>query len=256
MKYLKKFNTEIEYTDFTESDKYVLPNVRWVVDGNNVLYNPAESGLVYNMVDLGLPSGLLWADRNVGATSPEDAGLYFAYGDTTGYTAEQVTNGEHVFDKASYWDWDSNTQSYIKYNEKGMYLQPEDDAVMVHMGSEYRMPTGTDFNELVNYTTRTVIDMNNNEYTGDDVYNIDYNTLLKGVKIIGTNGNFIFIPYASKITKYGVEINNDAYFQASGPTGEYFGIIGHPFRIDGYGGIGHVPENIFSGLSIRGVCNK
>ena len=32
MKYLKKFNTEIEYTDFTESDKYILPNVSFVVN--------------------------------------------------------------------------------------------------------------------------------------------------------------------------------------------------------------------------------
>ena len=48
-------------------------------------------------VDLGLPSGLLWADRNVGAESPEDPGLYFQWGDTVGYTAEQVANGEKSF---------------------------------------------------------------------------------------------------------------------------------------------------------------
>ena len=43
------------------------------------------SGLTYNMVDLGLPSGLLWADRNVGALAPEDFGTYFAWGETEGY---------------------------------------------------------------------------------------------------------------------------------------------------------------------------
>ena len=41
-------------------------------------------------VDLGLPSGLLWAKKNLGAATEEDAGLYFQWGDTQGYTAEQV----------------------------------------------------------------------------------------------------------------------------------------------------------------------
>lgn len=84
MKYLKKFNTEIEYTDFAESDKYILPNVSFITNGENVMFNPAPVGPVYKMVDLGLPSGLKWADRNIGATSPEDYGLYFQWGDTVG----------------------------------------------------------------------------------------------------------------------------------------------------------------------------
>lgn len=34
----------------------------------------------YNAIDLGLPSGLLWADRNIGASTEEDSGLYFQWG--------------------------------------------------------------------------------------------------------------------------------------------------------------------------------
>ena len=45
-----------------------------------------------NAIDLGLPSGLLWADRNIGAESPEDSGLYFQWGDTQGYTKEQIVS--------------------------------------------------------------------------------------------------------------------------------------------------------------------
>jgi hypothetical protein len=48
------------------------------------------SNCTYNMVDLGLPSGLKWADRNVGATSPEDYGSYFQWGDTNAYTFDGV----------------------------------------------------------------------------------------------------------------------------------------------------------------------
>ena len=102
MKYLKKFNQASEYEAFKVGDEYITPNVSYVVDGGGVMFNPGIKPLVYNMVDLGLPSGLLWADRNVGATSPEDAGLYFTYGETVGCTAEQVVNGERVFDRESY----------------------------------------------------------------------------------------------------------------------------------------------------------
>ena len=48
------------------------------------------SNCTYNMVDLGLPSGLKWADRNVGATSPEHYGSYFQWGDTNPYTFDGV----------------------------------------------------------------------------------------------------------------------------------------------------------------------
>ena len=78
MKYLKQFNQASEYEAFKESEEYITPNVSYVVNGGEVKFNPEVKSLVYNMIDLGLPSGTLWADRNVGATSPEDAGLYFA----------------------------------------------------------------------------------------------------------------------------------------------------------------------------------
>lgn len=46
----------------------------------------------YDYVDLGLPSGNLWVTKNIGAETPEDAGLYFQWGDTQGYTPnKQVT---------------------------------------------------------------------------------------------------------------------------------------------------------------------
>lgn len=48
------------------------------------------SNCTYNMVDLGLPSGLKWADRNVGASSPEDYGSYFQWGDINAYTFDGV----------------------------------------------------------------------------------------------------------------------------------------------------------------------
>ena len=56
----------------------------------------------YEFVDLGLPSGTKWATTNVGATKPEEFGLYFAWGETEGYTADDVNNGVKQFSWADY----------------------------------------------------------------------------------------------------------------------------------------------------------
>ena len=92
----------------------------------------------HKFVDLGLPSGTLWATCNVGATSPEQAGLYFAFGETTGYTAEQVKSGERAFDDESY------TAYSVSDN-----LTLEQDAAHVHMCGKWRMPTKKDWWELL-----------------------------------------------------------------------------------------------------------
>ena len=66
-------------------------------------------------VDLGLPSGTKWANMNVGATSPQESGLYFAWGETTGYT-DKTTDGRQ-FDWANY-KWMAEGQSSWKYINK------------------------------------------------------------------------------------------------------------------------------------------
>ena len=91
----------------------------------------------HEFVDLGLPSGLLWATCNVGATSPEQAGLYFAFGETTGYPAEQVEKGTKKFDSASY------AAPSVSDN-----LTLEQDAAHVCMGGKWRMPTKAEYQEL------------------------------------------------------------------------------------------------------------
>ena len=82
-------------------------------------------------VDLGLPSGLLWAKCNIGANSPEDGGLYFQWGDTKGYTAEQVGTNE---------------------GQKEFSSSYTDDAAHVLMGGNWRLPTHEELHELVTNT--------------------------------------------------------------------------------------------------------
>ena len=106
----------------------------------------------YDYVDLGLPSGTKWATTNVGARKPSDAGLYFQWGDTLGYTKEQVGK-----DKQFNWDnckWYPG-RTFTKYNTTSATLELEDDAAHVNMGGDWHIPTPGQINELLNNTTNT-----------------------------------------------------------------------------------------------------
>jgi len=89
-------------------------------------------------VDLGLPSGTLWATYNVGASKPEEYGDYFAWGET---------EPKEVYDWNTY-KWG---KIILKYNsEDGLTtLLPEDDAATANWGKEWRMPTTEEQRELV-----------------------------------------------------------------------------------------------------------
>lgn len=115
--------------------------------------NPNFNG--YDYVDLGLPSGTLWATMNVGASKPSDYGLYFQWGDTSGYTADQVGTGEGKKKFAPDWSdykW-GKYQNFTKYTVSGAILELEDDAAHVHMGGDWHMPTPEQIKELIDNTT-------------------------------------------------------------------------------------------------------
>ena len=83
----------------------------------------------YKAIDLGLPSGRLWADRNVGAEKETDYGLYFQWGDTVGYTDAShstwetcpVNGGDSDYNAKSIAAWDTE-------NLSDALLKPEADA--------------------------------------------------------------------------------------------------------------------------------
>lgn len=113
-------------------------------------YYKTYKELVQEAIDLGLPSGTLWATMNVGASKPSDAGLYFQWGDTQGYTKKQVGK-----DKQFTWSdykWYSGS-TFTKYENEGVALQLEDDAAHVNMGGNWHMPTPEQCQELIDNTT-------------------------------------------------------------------------------------------------------
>lgn len=106
----------------------------------------------YNYVDLGLPSHTLWATCNIDADKPTDVGLYFHWGDSKGYTKEQLGK-----DKAFSWSdykfsLDSSFSNFSKYTTASESLELADDAAHVNMGGDWHMPTPTQIKELIDNT--------------------------------------------------------------------------------------------------------
>ena len=200
MKYLKYFEQASAYEAYKNGSDFITPNVSYAVDVNSIYYNPGSSASSdYVMVDLGLPSGLLWADKNIGAVGPEDAGLYFAWGETVGYTAEQIGTDKYFnLNWSDYFDTTDGGSTFNKYYKSGLTaLEASDDAAAVNMGSEYRMPSKADFEELVSTCNVTFIDLSGNEFSMSDAQSDGITKdNLKGIRFTGTNGNSIFLPAA------------------------------------------------------------
>ena len=131
-------------------------------------------------VDLGLPSGLLWATRNVGATSPEDYGDYFAWGETSPKDFYDWSTYSYCYEGQSnqltkycdeYW-------GYNGFADNLTILQPGDDAATANYSGGARTPTTEEWGELMHYTTDSWTTQNG----------------VNGRLFTATNGNSIFLP--------------------------------------------------------------
>lgn len=129
-------------------NRFTLPPEYGVTGGGS---SDAFNG--YEYVDLGLPSGTLWAKMNVGANSETDAGLYFAWGETTGYTASQVGTDKN-FSWSDYALTEDSGLTMSKYNptDNKTHLELSDDAAAVNMGGDWHMPNRAQCLELIQET--------------------------------------------------------------------------------------------------------
>lgn len=161
----------------------------------------ADSSLTMDeKVDLGLPSGLLWASYNLGATKPEEYGDYYAWSGTEAYSI--TTNSTIPIPGVSnYWisKYCFRPQlGYLDYVDFLDVLDPEDDAAHVHLGGAWRMPTKEEWEELLEYCTWICT-----TYHG-----------IWGVRITSkTNGNSIFIPSSGALSYNSSEIYYDSQAQ-------------------------------------------
>ena len=151
--------------------------------GNTLTFTTADdswNGHAY--VDLGLPSGLLWATCNMGASAPEDYGDYFAWGETQ-------PKDYYAWSTYQYCNGSSSTQTkyctnadygYNGFTDGLTTLLPEDDAATTNWGSDWRMPTVEEWQELYNNTTSTWTTQNG----------------VNGCLFTAANGNSLFLPAA------------------------------------------------------------
>lgn len=125
-------------------------------------------------VDLGLPSGIKWAKCDLGASSPENYGDEYSWGETwTKWTTDY------------YYFTDIVEGQYTKYDsrDKRFFLEKEDDAAYLRLGEDWRIPTWNEVQELIDNCTVTASTLNG----------------WPGVMFISKiNNNYIFFGYRTK----------------------------------------------------------
>ena len=162
----------------------------FVDTGDTVFYGKAKH-FGWEMVDLGLPSGTLWANMNVGASWPEEYGNYFAWGETE-------EKGTYTRDNYNYYNHSLN-----RYENLGDDYHIEFwnyDAAYVNMGHSWCMPTDDDFNELLTCQWE--------RYTQNNV---------KGILFTGPNGHTLFLPSAGR--------KNGSSLEGAKTEATYFGSV-------------------------------
>ena len=201
---------DVEKSIVTHLDSRTITNVWYeTVDGNRirhsditVVYDSESTTVIYTkvvlesssdapkpFVDLGLTSGTLWATCNIGADTPQDAGLFFAWGETEGHGSDPSDGYFFSWENYNWGEvsgWETFFTKYCTDSSRGKdgfadgkyELDPEDDAAYINWGSEWQTPSKEQFDELKSECTWTLTTI------GD----------VKGYEVVGTNGNSIFLP--------------------------------------------------------------
>ena len=232
------------FANWTENGTVVSTEATYTftVEGNrNLVANFATNIGGHEYVDLGLPSGLLWATCNVGADNPEDYGDYFAWAETTtkeiySWDTYQYCNGSNTT-LSKYCN--NSSYGYNGYTDDLTTLLPEDDAATANWGNGWRMPTKEEWQELYNNTTVTWTTQNG----------------VNGRLFTASNGNCLFLPAAG-------ERWHSSHYNASS-CGYYWSTSLYTDIPDGawylYFGSGNYYMDYdffrYSGLSVRAVRN-
>lgn len=131
----------------------------------------------HEYVDLGLPSGTLWATCNIGASTPNESGTFFAWGECEG---DKSAYNETTYKYISAGKWQKYcTDATLGSVDNKTSLDPEDDAATCLWGEDWCMPSVEQVEELVRYCKAKETKQKRK----------------KGLLFTGSNGNTIFIPY-------------------------------------------------------------
>lgn len=180
-------------------------------------------------VDLALPSGVLWADKNVGASTPYEDGLYFSWGNVIGHTGDDG----YDFGTGNDGPYASTPGAELTGN-----IAPSNtyDAARHNMGAPWRMPTVGEFQELVANC--------DSEWTDEDG--------VTGRRFTSRiNGNSIFFPASG--SRYGTGLDHHGSGGLYWSSSLYSQALGYYLSFNSEG-VGPADDSYrFYGFSVRAV---
>jgi hypothetical protein len=202
--HIKVFSNHSDYEAFIASGTVYMPNVSVCEQEYEVHYldnghidKPVPPIPTHEYVEI---SGVKWATMNLGATAVTDNGLYYQWGDTQGYTPEQVGEGEgkKYFGEEDYKFFTNGELEYTKYNSSDgkEELDLSDDAVHVAWGENWRMPTSGELQSLLEATTSGWT----NDYQGTGVAGLIFTDKTDSSKVL-------FFPAAGTLEEGEIEID-------------------------------------------------
>ena len=207
----------------------------------------------HDYIDLGLPSGTLWATCNVGAGVPEANGGHFSWAETVDktdhvdqlnwvgyqYSAAETNSEKRLTKYCSVAEYGNNG-----FTDELTALQPSDDAATVNWGEGWMMPSVAQFEELMEVCSGTRTYLNE----------------VEGFQFTSPNGQSIFLPLAGRYM-------GDSYWSYMFTRGEYWTRelnVEYPYsaKIFGWDAIGYANDDDFMqsgcyrcyGISVRPVC--
>lgn len=188
---------------------FKLPGERDPIFANTAV-SPADGEHAgYGYVDLGLPSGTLWATCNIGAMKPEGYGNFYAYGETEPkktYVKGNFTGfGSYIYNNIhNFTTFAEEDNFYSTTTSMGFRLLPEFDAARQNMGGEWSIPTRLQVKEL-----------RENCYPKFLIVNGVKGTLWTSLR----NGKSIFTPYSGSMVGDKLEGRGiGGYYQTANGT--------------------------------------
>lgn len=215
-----EYGTECEFSKATSREFSIERNMMKKMAMLKVEPEGSPEYAVPDLVDLGL--SVKWATFNLGATKPEEYGDYFAWG--------EVLPKENYSDQTYKWSNGSST-SFTKYcidPNRGVVdgrtqLEPQDDAAVVGLGGEWRMPTNAEWQEIMDHCKGIWTD----DYQGSGIAGWIIFSLIEGY-----SDNSIFLPAAGRIVNDHVVVPNEKGMYWSSTLQEGANACGRDFNYD------------------------
>ena len=157
MEYLHRFNSVQEFQGAYYGEDYEQP---WIgaVGSRDSAEPPVISYNKFNdngheWVDLGLPSGTLWATMNIGASSPEQVGMKVAWGEISSRASNTYNLANYKWGNVTGKTYQASAMTKYNQTDNLTYLEPDDDLAHVLWGGSWTTPSAYEISELLSCTT-------------------------------------------------------------------------------------------------------